>query len=126
MDILNVPEHIRILEELLLHQDFSSSPELLESMIGDDFYEINPDGKIVERGEVVEWLLGKNPAARWQFSSFNVVNLSDTLVLATYKARQIVPEGKSAGGSVHSSLWREDSPGKTWQLIFHQSTRISD
>jgi len=100
MDILNVPEHIRILEELLLHQDFSSSPELLESMIGDDFYEINSDGKIVERGEVVEWLLGKNPTARWQFSSFNVVNLSDNLVLATYKARQIVPEGKSAGGSV--------------------------
>lgn len=124
MDILNIPEHIRILEELLLHQDFSSSPELLESMIGEEFYEVNPEGKVVSRDEVVKWLLAKNPDARWELSSFNVKTLSDTLVLSTYQARQIVPEGTSKGGSMHSSLWREVPPGKTWQMIFHQTTRF--
>lgn len=44
MDILNISEHIRILEELLLHQDFSLSPESLEAMLAEDFREVSPDG----------------------------------------------------------------------------------
>ena len=125
MDILNLPEHIRILEELLLHQDFSTSPEQLEAMLGEDFREIDRNGQEVSRERVIGWLLGKNPTSRWAFTDFQVRHLADGLVLATYQARQVYPEGVSAGGAVHCSIWRENHPGKTWQLVFHQSTRIA-
>lgn len=124
MDILNLPEHIRILEELLLHQDFSASPEQLDAMLSEDFREIDPQGRVVSRAAVIDWLSGKNPASRWEFSGFDVRQLADGLVLATYHARQVHPEGASGGGAMHSSIWQVKSPGKTWELLFHQSTRI--
>lgn len=124
MDILNLAEHIRILEELLLHQDFSNSPEALEAMLCDSFREVNPDGREVSREAVINWLLAKSPTARWEFSEFDVTELAPDLALATYKARQVLPENTSSGGARHCSLWRENGPGKTWQLIFHQSTRL--
>ena len=123
MNILNLPEHIRILEELLLHQDFSTSPEQLETMLSADFREIDRHGRIVGRESVINWILGKNSAARWEFSGFEVKPLADNLVLATYLARQITPEDASSGGARHSSLWRENATGKSWQLVFHQTTR---
>ncbi len=124
MDILNLPEHIRILEELLLHQDFANSPDQLEAMISEDFREIDSRGRQVSRDEVVRWLLNKSPDSRWEFSAFEVRQLGPGLVLATYQARQIKPEGASGGGAMHSSLWQEKKPGRTWELVFHQSTRL--
>lgn len=126
MDILNLPEHIRILEELLLHQDFSNSPDQLEAMIGEDFREIDSRGRQVSRDEVIRWLLSKSPDSRWEFSAFEVRQVAAGLALATYQARQIQPQGASEGGDMHSSLWQEKHPGRTWELVFHQSTRLED
>lgn len=126
MDILNLPEHIRILEELILHQDFSDSPDALDALLAEDFREINPDGKEVSRQEVINWLMAKNPASRWEFSTFDVSELSSDVVMATYFARQIMPEKASRGGARHLSIWQQVGPGKSWQLKYHQSTRINN
>jgi hypothetical protein len=126
MDILNLPEHIRILEELLLHQDFSNNPNQLEAMISNDFREIDARGREVTREEVVSWLLGKSPDSRWEFLAYDVRQLAPGLVLSTYQARQIQPKGTSGGRTMHSSLWQEKHPGQTWELLFHQSTRLAD
>jgi len=123
MDILNLPEHIRILEELILHQDYSADTEALESLLANEFREINPDGRVVSRQDVISWLQGKSPESRWEFSDFEVRELAAGLVMATYYARQIVPEKASRGGARHCSIWRETGPGKNWQLEYHQSTR---
>jgi hypothetical protein len=125
MDILNLPEHIRILEELLLHQDFSNSPDALEAMFCDSFREVGPDGKLVSREAVIDWLLGKSPTHRWEFTEFEVTEMGPDRAMATYYARQVLPENASAGGARHCSIWRESGPGKTWELEFHQSTRVS-
>ncbi len=127
MDILNISEHIRILEELLLHQDFSLSPESLETMLSEDFREVTPDGTEVKRDAVIQWLLTKSASARWQFSDFEVRVLAPGLAQATYHAMQITPGKDSARerGAIHSSLWRENDSDKDWQLLFHQSTRVS-
>ena len=124
MDILNLPEHIRILEELLLHQDFSNSPEALEAMLAEDFREINREGAVISREDVVSWLMGKSPDSRWEFANFEVVQLAPDLVLATYHARQIIPDGSTSRGAAHCSIWKQ-SQEKNWQLTFHQSTRVS-
>jgi hypothetical protein len=123
MASLNISEQIRNLEESLLHQDFSSIPEALEAMICDDFREVDPKGRECSREDVISWLLQKDPTMRWEFSEFTVNQLTDNSVLATYLARQILPESSSSG-SRHSSIWRATNPEKTWQLIFHQSTKI--
>jgi len=125
MDILNISEHIRILEELLLHQDFSLSPESLEAMLAEDFREVSPDGAEIKREAVLRWLLNKSAAARWQFSDFKVHILAPGLAQATYHARQINPVKNSSRGAIHSSLWRQNESEKCWQLLFHQSTRVS-
>jgi len=125
MDILNISEHIRILEELLLHQDFSSSPESLEAMLSEDFREVTPNGTEVKREAVLQWLLSKNSSSRWQFADFEVHILAPGLAQATYHARQINPEKDSSRGAIHSSLWRQNESDKRWQLLFHQSTRVS-
>lgn len=123
MDILNISEQIRTLEESLLHQDFSSSPEALEAIICDDFREVDPKGRECSRDDVISWLLQKDPASFWEFSEFAVHQLADNVVLATYHAKQILPESSSSG-SKHCSIWQATNPEKTWQLTFHQSTKI--
>ncbi len=123
MASLNISEQIRNLEELLLHQDFSSSPEALEAMICDDFREIDPKGRECSRDDVISWLLQKDPTIRWKFSEFTVNQLTENVVLATYHAKQILPESSSSG-SKHCSIWQATNPSNTWQLFFHQSTKI--
>lgn len=128
MDNLKLAAHIRILEELLLHQDFSTGAQALEALLSDDFQEVNPAGKVVSRSEVIAWLTAKDPDARWELADFEVKSLGKGLVLATYVARQVHPANASAGGARHCSLWREtgkeSEPRSSWQLVFHQSTRI--
>lgn len=124
MDILNISEHIRILEELLLHQDFSLSPEALDAMLSEDFREVSPDGVISSRESVIDWLSNKDQAARWEFRNFEVQILTGGIAQATYHARQIAPQESVSKGALHCSIWQESNVGKTWQLLFHQSTRV--
>lgn len=116
---------IRALEELLLHQDFSSSPSTLDAMLAQEFHEINPDGQTVSREDVFDWLLKKDAAHRWQYHDFKTRILAPGLVLATYQAKQIFPEKPESKAARHTSLWKEVAADNTWQLLFHQSTRIS-
>lgn len=125
MDILNLSEHIRTLEESLLHQDFSSNPEALEAMLSREFREVNPDGKIVSRQSVINWLQSKNQHMRWEFNDFEVCQPAPGLVQATYHARCLTPDETSSKGALHSSLWKESGADKNWQMIFHQSTRVN-
>lgn len=124
MDILNLSEHIRILEELLLHQDFRKSQEQLEALLAPGFREVDPKGNVVTRENVIRWLLTKDPGSRWEYDQFEVRQLADNLALATYVARQIIPEGHSGGGARHCSLWQESATNQ-WSLLFHQSTRLA-
>ena len=124
MDILNIEEHLRILEELLLHQDFSLSPQALDEMLSEAFREVNPDGVVVSRESVINWLRNKDQAARWEFNEFAVRILAPGLAQATYHAQQVAPQEKVSKGAIHCSIWQESGVGKTWQLVFHQSTRV--
>ena len=123
MASLNISEQIRNLEESLLHQDFSSIPEALEAMICDDFREVDPKGRECSREDVISWLLQKDPDSRWEFSEFAVHQPADNVALATYHAKQILPESSSSG-SRHCSIWQATNSSKIWQLFFHQSTKM--
>ena len=124
MDTPGIAKHILNLEEFLLHQDFTKCPEELESMLSLEFMEVNPDGVIISRKSVIQWLKNKDQAARWEFKEFNVKVLAPGLAQAIYHARQIAPVDKVSSDAFHNSIWKINSSGKSWELIFHQSVRV--
>ena len=117
-------QHIRSLEETLLHRDHSSDREALEQLLDPAFREVNPTGSETPRADVIAWLLDKSPDARWEFTGFQATALAQGLVMATYHARQVVPVKPESKGAQHCSLWREDAQSGNWRLVYHQSTKI--
>lgn len=113
---------LRALEERLLHEDFSGHPGALDQLLGEELEEIAPNGVVVSRGEVVRWLLAKDPRDRWTLTEFTSTPLAEDLVLNTYMARQTEPVEKDGSGSRRSSIWRLSNGG--WTMIFHQATKL--
>jgi len=121
---MSIQETIHTLELKLLHSDWSLQKEALEAMLGESFQEINPDGVVVSRQDVIQWLLQKEPAHRWEISANDIKELDDHSILVTYHARQIIPENPDSNGAMHISLWQKHRESGNWQMMFHQSTRI--
>jgi hypothetical protein len=112
-------------EEALLHTDFSRDPPALERMLTADFEEISSSGRLSDRQAVAQWLLHKDPAARWHLQELAVTELTPVLRLVRYHAKQILPVASAGSGALHSSLWRFSASAQCWQLQFHQATKLS-
>ena len=65
---MSLQDTIFSLEQSLLHSDWSDQPAALEEQFGENFQEINPLGAVVSRQEVMQWLLQKDPAHRWEIT----------------------------------------------------------
>jgi hypothetical protein len=110
------------LELSLLHTDFRADPAALEDLLAADFVEVAPSGHITSRAEVIDWLLQKDAADRWQLSEFHAAELAKDVRMVRYHAVRSVPASASKGAR-HVSLWRFNAAGQHWQLCFHQSTK---
>ena len=111
-------------EQALLHTDFSDDIVALDRLLAPDFVEIS-HGRVSERGQVVAWLLRKDPAARWSLDDLNVSELAQGVRLVRYRAQQILPQASQGKGALHSSIWCFSREMHCWQLRFHQSTRMT-
>jgi hypothetical protein len=111
------------LEQALLHADHRANPAKLEQLLAPDFQEVSPRGTVSSREDVMQWLLQKDPAHRWQWQDWQVQELAPQVCLVRYHAQQCVPASPSKG-SLHSSLWRYDQTLQCWRLAFHQSTKV--
>ena len=120
--MINIKEHIKSLEEKLLHSDLRKNPEILDEVLGDDFEEIGSIGKVSSRNEVIKWLVTKEKDIKWSLTEFRIKELSPDLVLAIYRATKRGPRSNHSRGSIRSSIWKLCS-GK-WKIIFHQGTKI--
>lgn len=112
------------LELSLLHGDHSGAVSLAAQLLAEDFREVHAAGGEAGRAEVLAWLQGKDPAARWEFSDFAVQLLAPGLRLVTYHAQQVAPQRSAGKGARHASLWRQAAVPQGWQLCFHQSTKV--
>jgi hypothetical protein len=108
----------------LLHSDHRADPPALERLLAAGFVEVNPAGGRSSRAEVVQWLLQKEPAARWQLQDLEVQSLADGVRLVTYHALQVAPQRSSSKGARHVSLWCFSPVQHCWQLQFHQSSKV--
>lgn len=121
---MNALEEMQACEEVLLHTDFSGKPALLEPLLAAEFTEVAANGQTSNRRKVIDWLLHKDPAARWRFTDLSVAELADGLRLVRYHAQQIAPLPSASKGALHSSLWTYNRALQCWQLRFHQATKI--
>jgi hypothetical protein len=119
----DVKNHIKSLEEKLLHSDFQKNSEIINELLSEEFEEIGVIGKISSREEVIFWLLKKDKNMKWTLNDFKIRELTPDLVLATYQATsQGGASSISSKGSIRSSIWKLCSGH--WKIIFHQGTKI--
>jgi len=109
-------DHLYNLEERLLHPDREKDRNVLIPMFAEEYKEFCTTGRIFSRQQTIDVLLtsAPRPAA---ILHFNINQISDAVVLATYRATT------SVASSHRSSLWvfRDNR----WQLLFHQGTIAS-
>lgn len=112
---------IQRLELDLLQSDLNAHPGLIDELLAQNFEEIDNQGQLHSRSDVIEWLKRKDPELHWAFRDFRVKVLADDCVLAIYSLQK--PQQSSAPGSIRMSLWqRRDNQ---WKMVFHQATKIT-
>jgi hypothetical protein len=121
---MTLAQQMQACEEYLLHSDFRERPQVLESLLADDFVEVAASGVIASRAAVLQWLLDKDQRARWQLTELQAFELGAGLRHVRYHARQLLPAPSPGNGSLHSSLWRYNDSLQCWQLYYHQATRL--
>ena len=99
---LNIPEHLRSLEERLLEPEVRSSPEKLALLLADDFLEIGSSGRTFDKGQIIATLKGES-AFDYSLHDFQVKQLSSGIALATYRI-ETRQEAKPRT-SLRSSIW---------------------
>lgn len=133
-------QQFQALEAQLLHSDFKDNPQLIDTLLAQDFEEIGSSGHITNRAQVVDWLMKKERDQRWRFANFRVRQLSPELVLVNYIAEKLalpvtdniaiaeeekhkMLKSEQASGSIRSSLWQHQHG--CWKMVFHQASKIS-
>jgi hypothetical protein len=118
-----IESQLRKLEMDLLRPEVRRNPEMLASLLAEEFREFGSSGRIYTRDEIVNLLSAESP---WTFciTDFSVMMLSAGAALVTYQASRQSESLPQASKSLRSSLWvlREDR----WRMLFHQGTKISD
>ncbi|MGA1742139.1 MAG: DUF4440 domain-containing protein [Pseudohongiellaceae bacterium] len=104
----------------ILHDVFSSE---IDKLLADELWEVSAEGVIHSRDEICNWLKKKSRDSRWDIKNFDVKNLSAELALVSYWAKMSAPVVSGSKGTLHSSLWKRCQE-KSWQMIFHQATKI--
>jgi hypothetical protein len=122
---MNAVAEMQACEEGLLHTDFKGSRAELEKFLADDFVEVSSGGLVSTRQGVVDWLLHKDPEARWQLRDLSALELTHDLRLVRYHAQQVAPVLSASKGALHCSLWHYNEALRRWQLRFHQATKLA-
>ncbi|MBM7553522.1 DUF4440 domain-containing protein [Thalassobacillus pellis] len=111
---MDLNRHIKELEESHLKLEVRKSPEKLDKILADDFFEIGSSGKMFGKKEC---LMSGVTLHEMKLHNFDIHSLAPDVVLTTYYI-----ENKTSGiNSLRSSIWKHCN-GR-WQLFFHQGTR---
>jgi hypothetical protein len=110
---MTIEETIRELEERLLSPEIRASAPDLRRLISDLFVEIGTSGRIYTKASIINVLTTTPELAGVGMEYFRVLEIAPGVALATYRC----------GGTVRSSLWRQE--GTAWRVVFHQGTRTA-
>ena len=109
------------LETTLLKPEVRSSTKDLDLLLADDFMEFGSSGEIYNKKMILERLPKDTEISPVQFevSDFQVKELSENVVLATFKTSKISPDNNRLT-ALRASIWRNTNGN--WQIIYHQGT----
>ncbi|MBX3617812.1 DUF4440 domain-containing protein [Nitrosomonas sp.] len=114
-------ELIRQLELKLLQTDLTAHPGLIDELLAEDFEEIDHNGEIRSRADVIGWLKIKDPAMQWIFKDFRIKALTHSTVLAIYSLQKTGQPDTGNAGSIRTSIWQYRN--NQWKMVFHQASR---
>ncbi|MFZ0475250.1 MAG: DUF4440 domain-containing protein [Halobacillus sp.] len=103
----------RELEEAHLSLTVRESPEELDKILADDFWEIGSSGIIYDKKECLE--LGV-VLSQMTLYNYEIERLAEDVVLATY----FIEDQTRNRNTLRSSIWKFID--ERWQLSFHQGT----
>lgn len=106
------------LEMKLVDPATRRSAEQMKTLIHEDFVEVGSSGDRYDRDSVIEVMTSRSGGSIL-IKDFEALAVAPSVVLCTY--RSIGETGREAR---RSSIWVE--VGDTWQVIFHQGTRVPD
>lgn len=112
---------IQQLELSLLQIDLTAHPELIDELLAEDFEEIDHQGTVRSRSDVINWLTRKDSSIHWAFKDFRIKAVSGDVVLAIYSLHKPDQPDAESGGSTRTSLWRYRN--NQWKMVFHQASR---
>ena len=109
------------LETTLLKPEIRSSAKDLDLLLADDFMEFGSSGEIYDKKMILERLPKDTEISPVQFevSDFQVKELSENVVLATFKTDKISPDN-SRFTALRASIWKKTNGN--WQMVYHQGT----
>jgi hypothetical protein len=107
-------EIIYALEVSLLESSTRQSVKYLNKVISDDFVEFGSSGQIYHKQDLLDSLPLEAPF-KSKIDNFEVTELSNDVILATYRAT------RDSIVSLRSSIWQHKDG--EWFLIFHQGTK---
>ena len=109
--------------EIELHQpEVRADRKKLEALLHDAFRECGRSGRLYTREEILEDLCGEIASPLIWSQDFSATELSDDIVLLTYKSAHIESDGALTSHAFRSSLWQLTGGG--WKMRFHQGTDI--
>ena len=107
-------QQIQQLELSLLAPFIRQSVEQLNLLLADDFLEFGSSGNAYNKQDIIK-LLPLEEARTFRVSDFAVKELSNEVVLATYKTT----ENKLS--ALRASIWKYSND--RWQMVFHQGSK---
>jgi hypothetical protein len=120
---MNLTAHLQHLEERLLDPAIRNDAAQLDALLADDFREFGSSGRCYTKADIIAHLSDEPPDAfSLSLSDFAVQLLAPTISLATYRSTR---RDRATGETTHAlrcSLWALEND--TWQMRFHQGTRI--
>ncbi|WP_110946853.1 nuclear transport factor 2 family protein [Pseudomonas bohemica] len=109
------------LEERLLERATRLDDSILDELLAADFVEFGASGGVWNKTDVIAGLKTELYVAR-RITDFEIRELADNVVLATYQCHAESTEHKLASVTLRSSIWHKRL--ERWQLVFHQGTRV--
>jgi hypothetical protein len=88
-------------------------------LLADEFIEFASDGAAYTKAQLIDALHRETRCLR-SLTEFHLVALSESIVLATFRATRQDETSGATVESLHSSIWLHRSD--RWQLVFHQGT----
>ena len=117
MNSFEIVKHL----ELELHQpEVRSDAERISMLLHKSFMECGRSGRFYKRNEILDELLKEEPGVTIWAQDFVAEEISDGIILLTYKSAHISNDGELSRHTFRSSLWQQTPDG--WQLRFHQGT----